>query len=372
MIHLDVVRRTSRQYVPVIAWAICGLLLGQPLVAAGAQPQAPTIFSRKTPPAAEATHTPPTTAAGRSSKTAGQPTSYVTRLDVRTQPGQNLEEAYYLYLSKHQVHPKVLRSKVRQILNRQGDEQRHHEIVALLRAALRSGQVQPWMYEALALAMEMSQMPGEEVERTLLSAVDFTNNPSHLLYIAGYLERFGRYDRTLQLLREVTVRAPQQSEAYRRGLELAARQEDEEAIRWATLAIVRRAWPAEQRSIQDRARRMALAMIDQMQKRGESDAAAEFAGQLKAAMVRDVVVKASWVGEADLDLMVEEPGGSVCSFRSPRTTGGGVLVGDLNTSLERSAGEGYSESYVCPEAFSGTYRILLRQVWGRIPTGKVT
>jgi hypothetical protein len=70
--------------------------------------------------------------------------------------------------------------------------------------------------------------------------------------------------------------------------------------------------------------------------------------------------------------MVEEPGGTVCSYRAPRTTAGGVLVGDLNTSLERSAGEGFSETYVCPEGFSGTYRVLLRQVWGRIPTGKVS
>jgi len=374
MINIYLIRRSYRLYQPVITWVACGLCFGHGLVACADEQQPPSIFAGKKQisAAADTTTTPPRAPVARSSTPARHTTDYVMRLDVRPQAGQDLEEAYYHYLTRHQVHPKVLRAKVRQIVSQQGNAQRQHEVVALLRAALRSGQVQPWMYEALGLAMELSEMPGEEVERTLLSAADFTNNPTHLLYIAQYLERFGRYDRALQLLREVAVRAPEQTEAYRRGLELAARQEDDEALRWATLAILRRAWPAEQRGIQDRARRMALAMIEEMRQRGDSAAAQQFTDQLKAAMFRDVVIKATWVGQADLDLMVEEPGGTVCSYRAPRTTGGGVLVGDLNTSLERSAGEGFSETYVCPEGFSGTYRVLLRQVWGRIPTGKVS
>ena len=297
---------------------------------------------------------------------------FVGRFNVKPEPGQSLEEAYFQFLSENEVHPKILRAKVRQIVAARRNGNRYQEVVFLLRAALRTDQMQPWMYEALGLAMEMSQMPGEEVERTLLSAADFTNHPVHLMYIAEYLERFQRYDRALDLLREVTIRAPEQTDAYIRGLDLATKQNNETAIQWASLAILRRAWPAEQRGIQDKARRSALALIADMRKREDNDAANRLAGQLRSAMIRDVVIKAEWVGEADVDLIIEEPSGSVCSYRSPRTSGGGVLVGDLNTKLDRSAGEGYSETYVCPEGFAGTYRLLLRQVWGRIPTGKVT
>ena len=50
----------------------------------------------------------------------------------------------------------------------------------LLSAAIACGRAQPWMYEALALALEASGRPREEVERALLSAAKFaaTTSPS--------------------------------------------------------------------------------------------------------------------------------------------------------------------------------------------------
>ena len=43
---------------------------------------------------------------------------------------------------------------------------------------------------------------------------------------------------------------------------------------------------------------------------------------------RDCKLVVSWTGNADIDLTVQEPTGAVCSFRNPRTTGGGVLEDD--------------------------------------------
>ncbi len=37
-----------------------------------------------------------------------------------------------------------------------------NEVAGLIRAALRSGYAQPWMYEALALALQASDQPQEE------------------------------------------------------------------------------------------------------------------------------------------------------------------------------------------------------------------
>jgi hypothetical protein len=48
-----------------------------------------------------------------------------------------------------------------------------------------------------------------------------------------------------------------------------------------------------------------------------------------------------------------------------------VMLGDAHARLGEDSDEGYSETYICPEGFSGTYRLLLRRVWGKVVTGKV-
>jgi hypothetical protein len=46
------------------------------------------------------------------------------------------------------------------------------------------------------------------------------------------------------------------------------------------------------------------------------------------------------------------------------------LIGE---SLAKSKpSEGQSEMYVCPEGFSGQYRMLVKRVWGKVTAGKVT
>src|SRR4029077_2535423 len=80
-------------------------------------------------------------------------------------------------------------------------------------------------------------------------------------------------------------------------------------------------------------------------------------------------------GNADIDLTVEEPTGAICSFRNPRTTGGGVLQDDAFLNLKAPGGNSssdYSESYILPQGFSGQYKVLVRRIWGQVATGKVT
>jgi hypothetical protein len=83
-------------------------------------------------------------------------------------------------------------------------------------------------------------------------------------------------------------------------------------------------------------------------------------------------VKVSWTGDADIDVMVEEPGGTVCSLQNQRTLSGGVLLGDAAAGSGADANGMLSESYVCPQGFSGQYRVLVRRIWGDVTAGKVT
>src|SRR5690606_13040410 len=59
-------------------------------------------------------------------------------------------------------------------------------------------------------------------------------------------------------------------------------------------------------------------------------------------------------------------------LRNPRTTGGGIMWGDSYASGNKKSVDGYTEMYVCPQAFSGEYRLLIRRVWGEVAAGKVT
>ncbi len=49
-----------------------------------------------------------------------------------------------------------------------------------------------------------------------------------------------------------------------------------------------------------------------------------------------------------------------------------MLIGDSSSQDTRAVGQGTSETYECPEAFAGTYRVLVRRVWGKVTAGKVT
>ena len=88
-------------------------------------------------------------------------------------------------------------------------------------------------------------------------------------------------------------------------------------------------------------------------------------------MTRDCVAVVTWTGEGDVDVLVEEPSGTVCSLRTPRTTSGGILIGDDVRQAGRDSFGGRSAAYVCPKGFDGKYRMLVRRVWGNVTAGKV-
>jgi hypothetical protein len=228
------------------------------------------------------------------------------------------------------------------------------------------------MYEALGLILQMQNKPKAEIERALLSAVDFAVGPNDLLMVAAYMQRIGLEQRALKLYRQVADSDPYRPEPFVQGLQLAQRADDLEGIRWATVGILRQAWPKDREQIAHNAVRVAEATLAKLKSDGRTQEMESFEKELNQAMARDCVVQVTWDGEADVDLIVEEPSGSVCSFRNPRTSGGGVMIGDTVAGTAESSAKGLSEAYVCPEAFAGAYRVLLRKVWGKVAGEKVT
>lgn len=121
---------------------------------------------------------------------------------------------------------------------------RHEDVIAAIRAALIHRQSQPWIFDALALAMKIADHPQKEIERVLLSRVDFTvEDVASMLFSAAYLTRFGAEREALQLCRQASRLALARPEPYvPLGLKLAERLKDYDGVQWAVAGILTCDW----------------------------------------------------------------------------------------------------------------------------------
>ena len=241
----------------------------------------------------------------------------------------------------------------------------------LLSATIACGHGEPWMYESLALAMEAAGRPRADVERVLLSGADFASSTIDLMQLANYLARFGSDKQALRLCRTITRIDPASREAYALAMAVAARTNDVEALAWACPGVLAHEWPAGQQEVVTRAARLAKATVDSLEKQGRADAAVSFKAAVDAALIRDLVIDLSWTGDADVDVVVEEPAGTVCSLSAPRSASGGVLLGDNDAAIDPDNATQH-ERYVATEAFPGEYRILVRRAAGKVAADTLT
>ncbi len=271
--------------------------------------------------------------------------------------------------ANERVEPAEVRLQTRKLMKQGHADQ----VIELIQAALQHGQAQAWMYESLGIAMELEGHPKTEIERVIMSACDFSDSPEELMLIANYMSHIGIDSRAVEIYRQIVKVSPLLHEAYSLGLRAAQRAKDVEGVRWATVGILSNDLPKQQQAITATARRVAKSILDDMEKAGDTAAYDTYYRELELALARDVVVKATWSGDADVDLIVEEPGGSICSLHEPRTTGGGVSLGDdYSSSYDKQNANGSSEQYSCAKGFPGTYRVRIRKVWGEVVAGKVT
>ncbi len=207
----------------------------------------------------------------------------------------------------------------------------------------------------------------------LMSAVDYAKTPNDILMVAIYMSRTeGFKPRALKLLKRVSQIAPDLAEPYQLALHLGEQMNDLDAIEWSSLGILSKACTRDQKNLENDAMRLALSTLESLKKQGKDKDVARFEKKLHTALQRDLKVRVTWTGDADIDLMVEEPTGTVCSVSTPRTISGGVLVGNSSAVKQARNGLGsFSEEYVVPQGFAGTYRVMIKRVWGQVTAGKV-
>ena len=278
-----------------------------------------------------------------------------------------VESRWRDYFSKHPaVDPAAIRETIRQLM----DQSNPTEVVYLLNGAIENGQFQHWMFEAMVLAMRIADFPQQEIERAILSTLDVSSNPEDTLYAAQYMAANGMEQRALRVLKAFSKIYPVRSEPYLIGLKAAQKINDREGLKWASVGILSQEWP-ESSDVARQAKYVADGILLSLQKAGLEEEFAMFEDQLLEASIRDCYIRVEWTGDADIDIYVVEPNGSICSRLERRTDGGGVYLGDNYSPRANHSGI-MREEYVLPKGFAGDYQLVIKRVWGEVTSNKVS
>ena len=253
--------------------------------------------------------------------------------------------------------------KIRQ-MHRRGE---HAAVIAALRGKLDAGEARPWMFEVLALSLKLTGADDAAVADAVLGGFDAAAaGPPALLAAAGYLKELGLSDRAVQLCRRAAELAQDAAEPYRVALAVLGDPADRPAdAAWAAAGVLRTSWGPRYAADRERAEGVAAAALDALRTAGDPAELAAAEAVLADAAAADLVVKVTWSGDADVDLTVTEPGGTVTNTLSRRSAGGGILVRDGFGPDRKNA----VEEYRLPRGYDGVYLLNMGLTRGE-PVGQ--
>jgi tetratricopeptide (TPR) repeat protein len=244
------------------------------------------------------------------------------------------------------------------------------EAAEVLKGNLRKGlATDDWAHEALAVALEAAKANPVEVERAAVSAIDLDPTSAKAYLKAARAEdRFKNHAQAVLFCKRAAAFNPNDPTPYANAMAYAEQATDlkSDAVIWAADGLLKRDWNSADGIDYHREANARLPKLEaKFKAAGENTAA--LAKLITEQTQRDLVIELLWQGTADLDLAVAEPHGSVCSSVQKRTTGGGVLKADI---LEQRNDR--SEVYTAASAFSGTYKVSVKQAFGKAIGGKAT
>lgn len=238
------------------------------------------------------------------------------------------------------------------------DQQQHEHLIAFLNAAIIAGQSQPWMYEVLAVTMELAGRPPEEVERVVLSTADFGNATyESMMYSGAYLSNLGRDQAALRMYRQAAQMSPDRPEPYSLSMKLAARAGTPDDAAWAACGVLRNAWGTDYKPQHERAEDLLKDAEKKLRTANDEEQLAKLQELAEEARQRDLIVRVEWSGTGDIDLTVEDPAGGIATYETRESPGGGTILNDGYGSIPNNC----FEDYVCPLGFSGEYVIKVKK-----------
>jgi tetratricopeptide (TPR) repeat protein len=249
------------------------------------------------------------------------------------------------------------------------DEELYEHAAEFLKANLRHGIiVQPWVYEALAIALELSNAPPQEVQRARMSAMSLNpKDANSYVKAAQACAEHGQYDKALVFCQQAAKLQPSMPNAYAEALVYAEKGKDAKGMQWAVSKVMGQDWPGDNQTLQLKASKNLDKLLQSLKNENRGQEAANLTTSLQKLKQRDLVINLAWEpgasGDADLELKVKEPPGTICSSQYRMSPGGGTLSG-LTLSSQRKA------TYAASMAFSGEYEITVERLWGQPAGGK--
>src|SRR5262249_49506680 len=121
-----------------------------------------------------------------------------------------------------------------------------------------------------------------------------------------------RYSRAVAFCRQASVLEPNTPYPYAEALLYAELAEDAKAMEWAAGNLLKQDWPVNNQEFQAKAAQKPQSRAKALEKSDRREDSRRLLEAVNGQRRRDLVIKLSWQGDADLDLKVKEPTGSVC------------------------------------------------------------
>ena len=248
------------------------------------------------------------------------------------------------------------------------DKKHYDTAVEGMLSAIRNDRAFPLIYDALALEMKLANRPAKEIARVLESRIDFaTSDVRQMLITAALLSRMEAWDEAIAMCREASEIDPHSPEVWLLGRSIADKSKQADARVLFRCGILAHVWNNDFELHHEEARKVLNEMCEQCDKDGDSQLGQQIREKLNAAASRDLQINLTWVGPADLDLVVTEPGGEQCNYKHQITANYGRLVHE--DGIGAGTATKHLESYVCHSAPSGDYEVSVRFILGKAIAG---
>ena len=271
---------------------------------------------------------------------------------------------YYRTKDPKKTNPEKLRETV-SLLNVSG---KPRDVYAALRAylTLHPALSEPWMYQALSVAIDMNQGSPADTKTALNYAADLaqrSHNPNFLVSVADNMIMKGYLDRVGPLIDEAADKVPHRSEPLIMSINLAQKTKDPRRMGESIDRLLSLGWPGQDEYFRTESRNQAETLAKSLREEGRGPEADALLAKLTNSESRDLFIRLSWDGQADFDLSVEEPLGATASYLIPRTVFGGSVI-------KSGYGSHPEEVYVCPRGFDGDYTVRIENIF--VDPGKPT
>ena len=245
---------------------------------------------------------------------------------------------------------------------------RHAE--AAIKAYLRyhGKQAEPWMYEWLIKTIESRKGPESEVRTAIGYAgalAKRNKNPNDLVRVAdmmvvrdfsGPVGDPGFETSVGELVDLAAEKVPNNAIPPMMSVNLAGKTKDPKRMADAAERLLSLGWPGFDDKMRGDLKTQVKLLQDSLRNDGRFNEIKSLEHDVAESEVRDVYVSLKWAGEADLDLVVEEPLGAIAQYQTPRTVFGGALI-------KNGFGKHPEEVYVCPRGFNGDYKIRVETIF---------